>query len=303
MSVAEALRSGPRLQVMSGGRVNYLEPKGDPGLFGPESMAWRVHANPVALAIGGVAAVLLELAEPRVRSGVWDHSTFRTDPLARMQRTGEATLITTYGPTAAAEARVAMVTRMHERVGGTTPEGQVYTALEPELMTWVHVTATWGFLNAYHRYVAPLSRAEQDRYYAEGGRLGRMFGAPEPPDSVAGVERWFDRMRPKLVPHAIIGEFIGIVSTASPLGLMGRAIQPLVVQAAIDLLPPDIRAQIGLTAKPMRLAAAKPVLKAMAAAARYAPNPVADDAWARMGLTRAQRRPDLLRPAPGGARQ
>ena len=103
MSVAEALRSGPRLQVMSGGRVNYLEPKGDPGLFGPESMAWRVHANPVALAIGGVAAVLLELAEPRVRSGVWDHSTFRTDPLARMQRTGEATLITTYGPTTAAD--------------------------------------------------------------------------------------------------------------------------------------------------------------------------------------------------------
>ena len=197
--------------ALPGGRVNYLEPKGDPGLFGQESMAWRVHANPVALAIGGVAAVLLELAEPRVRSGVWDHSTFRTDPLARMQRTGEATLITTYGPTAAAEARVAMVTRMHERVGGTTPEGQVYTALEPELMTWVHVTATWGFLNAYHRYVAPLSRAEQDRYYAEGGRLGRMFGAPEPPDSVAGVER--------------------------------------------------------------------------------------------MGLTRAQRRPDLLRPAPGGARQ
>jgi uncharacterized protein (DUF2236 family) len=277
MSVAEALRPGPRLQVMSGGRVNYLEPEGDPGLFGPDSMAWRVHANPIALAIGGVAAVLLELAEPRVRSGVWDHSTFRTDPLARMQR----------GPTKAAEARVAMVTRMHERVGGTTPEGQAYTALEPELMTWVHVTATWGFLNAYDRYVAPLSRAEQDRYYAEGGRLGRMFGAPEPPDSVAGVERWFERMRPKLVPHAIIGEFIGIVSTTSPLGLVGRAIQPLVVQAAIDLLPPDIRARIGLKANPVGLAAAKVVLKAMGRAARHAPNPVADDAWARMGLKRA----------------
>lgn len=279
--------SRPRLQVMSGGRVNYREPAGDPGLFGPDSMAWRVHANPVALAIGGVAAVLLELAEPRVRSGVWDHSTFRTDPLARMQRTGEATLITTYGPTKAAEARVAIVTRMHERVGGTTPEGQAYTALEPELMTWVHVTASWGFLNAYHRYVAPLSAAQQDRYFAEGGRLGRLFGAPEPPDSVAGVEAWFDRMRPMLVPHAIIGEFIGIVSTTSPLGLAGRVIQPLVVQAAIDLLPPDVRAQIGLKVDPLRLAVAAVVLTAMAKAARHAPNAVADDAWARMGLKRA----------------
>lgn len=287
MTAAEVLPSARAgLKVMSGGGVNYREPAGDPGLFGPDSMAWRVHANPVALAIGGVAAVLLELAEPRVRSGVWDHSTFRTDPLARMQRTGEATLITTYGPTRAAEARVAMVTRMHERVGGTTPEGQAYTALEPELMTWVHVTASWGFLNAYHRYVAPLSAAEQDRYYAEGGRLGRMFGAPEPPASVARVDAWFDRMRPRLVPHAIIGEFIGIVSTTSPLGLTGRVIQPLVVQAAIDLLPPDIRAQIDLKVRPVRLALAKAVLKTMAGGARHAPNPVADDAFARMGLKR-----------------
>jgi len=263
--------------------VDYRAPVGDPGLFGPDSMAWRVHANPMALAIGGVAAVILELAEPRVRTGVWEHSTFRTDPLARMQRTGEATLITTYGPTKAAEARVAMVTRMHERVGGQTPEGQAYTALEPELMTWVHVTASWGFLTAYDRYVAPLSRAEQDRYFAEGGRLGRLFGAPEPPDSVAGVDAWFDRMRPKLVSHPIIDEFLGIVSTTSPLGLAGRALQPLVVQAAIDLLPPEIQRQLRLRTRPLRLAAAKAVLKTLARTAGRAPSDVVRDAHARMG--------------------
>jgi uncharacterized protein (DUF2236 family) len=273
-----------RLQLISGGKVNYREPVGDPGLFGPQSMAWRVHANPIALAIGGVAAVILELAEPRVRSGVWDHSVFKTDPLLRMQRTGEATLITTYGPTAAAEARVAMVTRMHQRVGGVTPEGQAYTALEPELMTWVHVTASWGFLNAYHRHVAPLSAADQDRYYAEGGRLGRLFGAPQPPDDVAGVDAWFDRMRPMLVPHAIIGEFLQIVSTTSPLGLAGRMVQPLVVEAAIDLLPADIRAKLGLKARPVRLAIARRVLGAMAQVARRTPSAVARDAYARMGL-------------------
>src|SRR5678815_5302854 len=280
MSAAHDLPPAPRLQVVSGGKVDYRAPAGDPGLFGPDSMAWRVHANPIALAIGGVAAVILELAEPRVRSGVWDHSIFKTDPLLRMQRTGEATLITTYGPTAAAEARVAMVTRMHSRVGGTTPEGQAYTALDPELMTWVHVTASWGFLNAYHRYVAPLSAVEQDRYYAEGGRLGRMFGAPEPPDDVAGVADWFDRMRPLLVPHAIIGEFLDIVSTTSPLGLAGRALQPLVVQAAIDLLPADIQAKLGLKAKPLRLAVARRVLAGLAQVARRTPGDVVRDAYA-----------------------
>ncbi|HEX7945278.1 MAG TPA: oxygenase MpaB family protein, partial [Phenylobacterium sp.] len=139
------------------------------------------------------------------------------------------------------------------------------------------------FLNAYHRYVAPLSAADRDRYYAEGGRLGRMFGAPEPPDSVAGVEAWFDRMRPKLVPHPIIDEFLGIVSTTSPLGLAGRALQPLVVQAAIDLLPADIRAKLGLKTKPVRLAVARQTLRALAQVAQRAPSQVTRDAYARMG--------------------
>jgi uncharacterized protein (DUF2236 family) len=285
VSALEDIAPRARLNLIGGGKVDYRQPAGDPGLFGPDSMAWRVHANPIALAIGGVAAVILELAEARVRTGVWEHSTFRTDPLARMQRTGEATLITTYGPTKAAEARVAMVTRMHERVGGKTPEGQAYTALEPELMTWVHVTASWGFLTAYDRYVAPLGRAEQDRYFAEGGRLGRLFGAPEPPDSVAGVEAWFDRMRPKLVPHPIIDEFLGIVSTTSPLGLVGQALQPLVVQAAIDLLPPDIQRQLGLKTRPMRLAVARTVLGMMGRTAEHAPSQAVSDARARMGRT------------------
>lgn len=282
LSALEDIAPRPRLNVISGGKVDYRQPAGDPGLFGPDSMAWRVHANPIALAIGGVAAVILELAEPRVRSGVWDHSTFRTDPLARMRRTGEATLITTYGSTKAAEARVAMVTRMHERVGGKTPEGQAYTALEPELMTWVHVTASWGFVSAYHRYIAPLSLAERDRYFAEGGRLGRLFGAPEPPDSVAGVESWFDRMRPMLVPHAIVSEFLNIVSTTSPLGLAGRALQPLVVEAAIDLLPLDIRSKLGLKTRPLRLATAKAVLGVMGRAAEHAPSSIVRDARSRM---------------------
>ncbi|HEY8616348.1 oxygenase MpaB family protein [Phenylobacterium sp.] len=266
------------------GRTNYLEPKGDPGFFGPDSMAWKVHANPIALAIGGVAAVILELAEPRVRSGVWDHSIFRTDPLTRMQRTGEATLITTYGPTKAAQARVDMVTRMHARVSGVTPEGQAYTALEPELMTWVHITAGWGFLNAYRRYVEPgMSLADQDRYHAEGGRLGRAFGAVDPPGSVAEVDAWFDRMRPKLVPHPIIGEFLHIVSTTSPLGLAGRALQPLVVQAAIDLLPRDLVRKLELPANGLGLAAAKPLLRGLALAAGRAPGEVVRQAHARVG--------------------
>ncbi|RAK56297.1 hypothetical protein DJ017_10030 [Phenylobacterium soli] len=269
---------------MSGGRVNYLEPKGDLGFYGPDSMAWRVHANPIALAVGGIAAVILELAEPRVRTGVWEHSIFRTDPLSRMQRTGEATMITTYGPTKAAEARVAMVTRMHQRVSGVTPEGQAYTALDPELMTWVHLTAGYGFLNAYARHVEPgLSRADQDRYYAEGARLGEAFGAVNPPASVAEVEACIEAMRPNLRPHPIIGEFLQIVSTNSPLGLLGRVIQPMAAQAAIDLLPSWAKSELELPDRPLAGAAVRPLMRGMGAAGNLMLGDIPRQAYARVG--------------------
>ncbi|WP_374655091.1 oxygenase MpaB family protein [Phenylobacterium sp.] len=264
-------------------RIDYLSPAGDRGLYGPDSVAWRVHANPIALGVGGICAVILELAEPRVRTGVWEHSIFARQPLLRMQRTGEATMITTYGSTADALKRIAMVTRMHEKVAGTTPEGQAFHALDGDLMTWVHATAGFGFLNAYLSYVAPLSAADQDRYYAEGAAVGLAFGAPGPPGSVAGVEALFRAMTPNLAPHRIIDEFLGIVRRTGPFGLAGRALQPLVVEAAIDLVPADIRARLGLSVSPARLALARPMLRAMAAAARKAPGPVVRDAYARMG--------------------
>jgi len=267
-----------------GGRTSYLEPKGDPGFYGPDSVAWRVHANPISLAIGGVAAVILELAEPRVRTGVWEHSTFRTDPLSRMKRTGEAAMITTYGSTAMAQARVDMVTRMHGRVSGATPEGEAYTALEPELMTWVHVTAGYGFLNAYVRYVDPrLSLADQDRYYAEGARLGRAFGAVDPPRSVAEVEACFQAMRPKLRAHPIIGEFLHIVANTSPLGFAGRVLQPMILRASIDLLPPWVRDIAQLPSRPVASATVRPVMKGLVRAAGLVTGEIQKQAYARVG--------------------
>jgi uncharacterized protein (DUF2236 family) len=68
--------------------VDFLRPAGEPALVSPDSVSWRVFKNPVSLFIGGVAAVIMELAEPRVRTGVWEHTTFRVDPIRRLRRTG-----------------------------------------------------------------------------------------------------------------------------------------------------------------------------------------------------------------------
>src|SRR5512140_3513424 len=84
-------------------KVDFLHPAGAPALYRPDSVAWQVFKNPVALFIGGITAVLLELAEERVRTGVWEHSIFSTDPIARMRRTGLMTNVGVYGPAAVAE--------------------------------------------------------------------------------------------------------------------------------------------------------------------------------------------------------
>ncbi len=77
--------------------VDFAAPPAEPALVPHDSVSWRVFKNPLTVAVGGIAAVILELAEPRVRHGVWDHSNFRERPLERLQRTGLAAMLTVYG--------------------------------------------------------------------------------------------------------------------------------------------------------------------------------------------------------------
>ena len=79
-------------------RIDFSEPAGEPALLRPDSISWRIFKNPVAVFVGGVTAVLLELAEPRVRDGIWQHSSFPSDPLTRLKRTSIAAMVTVYAP-------------------------------------------------------------------------------------------------------------------------------------------------------------------------------------------------------------
>ena len=154
-----------------GWKVDFRTPRGEPAFCAPDSVAWRVYKNPIALGVGGVCAVLLEFADARIRSGVWDHSTFPQDPIGRSERTGIAALVSVYGPQSAARHVIAGVNRMHERVTGTTPSGEPYRALDPELLAWVGATAGYGFLTAYDRFVEPLDAEERRRFFAEGKEI------------------------------------------------------------------------------------------------------------------------------------
>lgn len=227
--------------------VDFAAPEGAPALFAHDSLTWRVMKNPVALAIGGVAAVILELAEPRVRTGVWEHTAFRGDPVRRVRRTGYATMVTVYAPADAARAMIARVNRMHARVAGETPAGAPYRADEAELLNWVQGTAAWGFFEAYHRFVRPLSHAERDQLFAEGASPSALYGATDAPRSAAEMDALFALMRPKLERSDIVFEFLAIMRAAPLLPL--RALQRLIVRAAVEITPDWARDVLGLEAR------------------------------------------------------
>ena len=227
--------------------VDFTAPAGAPALFAPDSVSWRVMKNPVALIIGGVAAVILELAEPRVRTGVWEHTTFRRDPMTRMRRTGHAAWVTVYAPAEAAQAMIAGVVRAHERIQGTTPAGVPYRANDEELLNWVHATAGFGFFEAYRRFVRPLTDEELDRVYTEGSKSAALYGARDTPHSAAATEALFAAMAPKLEPSDIIFEFLEIVRAAPVLPL--RRLHHPMIRAAVEITPPWVREILGLGGK------------------------------------------------------
>jgi uncharacterized protein (DUF2236 family) len=226
--------------------ADFLQPADEAALVSPDSVSWRVFKNPISLFLGGVAAVIMELAEPRVRTGIWEHTTFRIDPIRRLRRTGLAAMVTIYGAHSIAEAMIARIRRVHDRVAGLTPAGIAYRANDPELLNWVQSTAAYGFLQAYHEYVRPLSDVERDRYYAEGTLAASLYGASAP-TSEAALEMRFEAMANQLERSDILFEFLAIMRSAPILPMPLRPVQPLLIRAAADLTPRWVRRIVGLT--------------------------------------------------------
>ena len=217
--------------------VDFLHPALEPALVPPDSVSWQIFKNPVAIYVGGVAAVILELAEPRVRTGVWEHSRFRTQPLQRLQRTGQAAMLTVYGPQSVAVPMIAGVVRRHGQISGLTPDGVPYEANDAGLLRWVHATAQFGFAHAYDAYVRPLGRHALDRFYLEGTASGRLYGVLDAPSSDAEMRALFDSMREPLEASPIVFEFLDIMRRAPILPAPLRPIQRLLVGAAVDITP------------------------------------------------------------------
>jgi len=177
-----------------------LEQDADPGLYGPDSVTWRVHADP-SMALAGLRALLLQAVHPVAMHGVFANSDFRADPWGRLLRTAEYVAVTAFGTTSEAGRAGARVRGIHRQLSGVEPDsGTAYRVDDPELLRWVHCSEVESFLTTALRCGLRLTRAEQDAYYAEQTRNAALVGLDPAtvPGTVAQMTAYFAQMRPQL---------------------------------------------------------------------------------------------------------
>ncbi len=217
---------------------DYDTPRGDPGLFGPDTVTWKIHADFPSMMAGGLGALMMQALHPLALAGVWDHSDFRHDTLARLRGTTAFVARTTYAPRAPAEQAIQRVRAIHRTVRGTAPDGRPYSAEDPHLLNWVHCTQAWCYLQGYRTYChrgIPLDM--QDRYLRESARVAEALGARDAPTSMTELDAYFREIRHQLAYDERTREVVAVLNAIRlpiPLSGLGRG---LFLGAGAALLP------------------------------------------------------------------
>lgn len=228
--------------------ANTLEYKGDPGLFGPESITWEVMGDPATF-VGGIRALMIQAAHPEVVAGVKDHSTYRTDPLGRLSRTSNYVTATSYGAMPEVEAAVAMVRHAHRPVHGKSHRQIAYSAGTPKFAAWVHNSLTESFLASNQAFGRrKLTPEEADRFVAEQARIGRLLDADPLPETAAELSAWV-RDHPELGPSPGMVETMDFLQRP-PLTPAVRAGYAVLSKAAVAIMPERLQNILGVEPKP-----------------------------------------------------
>lgn len=244
-----------RIFAEPGGQAIQIS-RNDDGLFGPGSVSWQVHGDVTSMMIGGIASLMLQMLDPRVLAGVWDHSVFRQDMRGRLRRTASFLARTTYGDREQALGEISRIRRIHDHVHGTLPDGTPYHANDPASLAWVHVTESLCFLEGFIRYRKPhMSASERDRYFAEMAQIGKLLGADPVPFTYREAQRLIRQAKPMLRFDERTREIADLLLHQPPATPRLAPFHHMTMQAGVDLLPRWARRLHGLSMSlPARLA-------------------------------------------------
>lgn len=156
------------------------------GVFGPESMTWRINRES-ALFLGAARAMLLQVAHPWVAAALADHSKVLDRPIKRFHNTFRVVFTLVFGGLDQALNAARHLHALHNRIRGRMREdvagyrsGSRYEANEMAALRWVYATLIETAVLAYECVMPPLTAAERERYYGETKMLAALFGiSPE----------------------------------------------------------------------------------------------------------------------------
>lgn len=238
-----------------------LDYRGDPGLFGPGAVSWRVIGD-VASFVGGIRALLIQAAHPEVVAGVGDHSHYREDPLGRLSRTSAYVTATTFGAIPEVDQAVGQVRRIHRVVSGVSSRGIEYDAGDPGFSAWVHNALTDSFLVANQTFGADvLTSAEADRFVLEQTRIGAMLDADPLPTSAPVLSRWIEH-HPGVASSPEMEEAVDFL-TDPPLEPGLKLGYKFLLEAAVATLPIRLRDTLGVTRAPGAVTAGRAVVSGL----------------------------------------
>jgi uncharacterized protein (DUF2236 family) len=218
------------------------DPAPDPGLFGPHSVTWQLHADP-AIWLSGIASLYLQALHPLVVSGTVQNSNFLRDPLGRLSRTVGFLGLATYGASTDARRAAARIRHIHRTLKGRDPATSAHFALDdPELLLWVHCAEVGMHVRVLPRAGFPLTAAQADRYLDEQRVSAELVGLDPArvPGSRAELAAYFDSMLPRLrasPDSEIVYRFLQRPPLSGVLKLALAAYQPMIGQLCYSLLP------------------------------------------------------------------
>lgn len=232
----------------------------DAGLFGPQSLVWRVNRDR-AFPLAGMRSLMVQALHPLAMAGVAEHSDWRRDPFGRLAATSGYVLTVTYGDAAAANAAAARVRAVHAHVRGTDAvTGLPYRADDPDLLLWVHAGMVDSIVQVVQRYGRGLDAIEADRYVAEMVPFAVIVGVPPElvPSSVQALRAYIESVDLRQATPAA-REAIGIVLDPPGLSPDLRELWRELGQVAIGTLPEWAREMYGFAEPPAESMEREPV--------------------------------------------
>jgi uncharacterized protein (DUF2236 family) len=170
--------------------------RGDQGLFGPDSVSWKVHRE-AAVMLGGARALLMHAAHPLVVAGARQTGMYTSDPWTRLERTLRLNYMVTFGTTAQANATARHINAVHEAIKGIDEvTGLPYDALDPDLLLWVHACLVDTALVMERLVVGRLDEAGRERFHQESMVGAEMLRLPASsiPQTVPGLQSYIEEV-------------------------------------------------------------------------------------------------------------